>query len=134
MRVRFRRGRLPLVLLLAATLLWAQIAAAAHAQCLAGNLLPAFATQQDAGHCAEDAPAPAHADIDCGYHCAQGEPRADTLRLPELPHLGAALIPAAPATLDPPATRTTPAGDAVHDPPRAAWHRPTPHPASLLLI
>ncbi len=126
------RLRIALVAMLA--LLWSQSALAWHAMCVAG--LSATVTQvmpAMAGHDGDCHEAPPPADDGawlCAAHCGQDVPSPDTARVPALPVLPA-LVPAFVAALTPHAPATL---RRVDSPPPVAWHRPTAHPAALLLI
>ncbi|MCC7097845.1 MAG: hypothetical protein IT472_11800 [Thermomonas sp.] len=130
-RRRPLRLRIALVAMLA--LLWSQTALAWHAMC-AAELPPPVAhamsmVGHDGGDCHEVAP-PGNDTGLCVAHCDQDVPSPDTPRVPALPALPA-LVPGFASALTPrePATLRR-----VDSPPPIAWHRPTAHPAALLLI
>jgi hypothetical protein len=126
-----RRLHLRIAILALLALLWSQTALAWHAMC-AAELPPAVAqTMSMQGHGADCHQAPPPADDGlCAAHCDQDVPSPDTARVPALPALPA-LVPAFVSALTPrePATLRR-----VDSPPPIAWHRPTAHPAALLLI
>ena len=66
----------------------------------------------------------------CLAHCRQGDQTNDVARVPVIP----ALPPAAPAAIA--SFVFLPADPAPHPglPPPVSWHRPTAHPAAVLLI
>ena len=128
----FRRHRLRIRLSLFAmlALLWSQLAFAAHAPCMDDEHAHAVieVVTTDCGH---EMPPPQ--EPVCAVHCSQGEMTADavrTLSVPPLPFLplpytlGGIFLPADAGTLS----------NTLVEPPPLAWHRPTPHPAALLLI
>ena len=135
-RIRRHRWRIPLSLLAMVALVWAQLVLANHPACafsaMASSSVHAqhgqAAQAQEVPPChgtavANDAPL-------CASHCSQGDLSGDGPRLLSVPTLGQ--VPLMPLV----AVRRLPDGpdhaDAAH--PHGAWHRPTPHPASLLLI
>lgn len=138
-RIRRHRWRTPLSLLAMLALVWAQLALASHPACAiaAMDLSPAHSLHADHGQAAatdalppcHDAPALDDAPL-CASHCSQGDLGQDGPRLLSVPTLGQ--VPLMPVV----SVRRLPDGpdhaDAAH--PHSAWHRPTPHPASLLLI
>jgi hypothetical protein len=129
-RLRRRRLRNRLSLLVIVALLWSQMVLAWHADCFSMSMprmVAAAAAVHD--HCARQNE---HADrAACEAHCSQGDSSPATplavLSVPALPPVSFALI-----------TVVLQLGGGVLDvaPARAAaaWHRPTHHPASLLLI
>lgn len=135
--LRRRRLRTRIALLAVLLLLWSQTALAWHAACLAPVAHAAdtaapmtMAPMADHGSaCHEQAP-PAPEMPLCASHCDQGVPSPDTARIPALPALPA-LVPAPMLSL-----RVDPViqMQRLDLPPPVPWHRPTPHPAALLLI
>ena len=127
------------VLLAMAALLWSQFALAGHGECLdlPGSPAALVTAASDARHnhgqdC--DALLPSASKALCDEHCTAGDISADSGRIPSIPPLlvGAWLswfADAGIADAAPGATSTW-----VDSPPRPAWHRPTAHPAALLLI
>lgn len=129
---RHRRTRVRLSWLALAALLWSQALVSLHVDCL----LPAAQAQAPAA-----TPASQHEDCAgteqaaarsvCQAHCDQGDRSAEGARAaPSVPMLEpvpalALEVLAAAATREAPALPRHFAG---------AWHRPTPHPASILLI
>ena len=113
-------------------LLWSQLVLASHPACTLSSMV------LDAGHAAlkapcHDAPAPADAPSDapvCESHCSRGDLSPDVARVLAVPALGP--IPAVPVMT----VQRLPHARAEREraAPDVAWHRPTPHPASLLLI
>lgn len=135
-RSRHRNGFQRTVFLAVAALLWSQFALAGHGVCLNLQRTPAaVATAADSLHdhgC--DAQLPSADKALCASHCSEGGMSADSGRIPPVPPLlvGASLFwfaVAAVADGGPGITSTW-----VDSPPRLAWHRPTAHPAALLLI
>lgn len=138
-RIRRHRWRTPLSLLAMLALVWAQLALAGHPACATAALdvSSAHAQHTDHGQAAgSEAPPPCHgAPVSgdaalCASHCSQGDLGQDGPRLLSVPTLGQ--VPMMPVV----AVRHLPHGNdhAATAHPRGAWHRPTPHPASLLLI
>ena len=121
------RSRIAIFTILA--LLWSQFALAGHPA--ASMAFAAFdaATPAALQHGCQHR-APADSTAVCAAHCTQGDQSLDASRIPPVP---AALpgpvysVALVSATLD--STTIYPAS-----PPAASWHRPTPHPASILLI
>lgn len=128
-----RRLHLRIAILALLALLWSQTALAWHAMCAAELPSPAAQAMSMAGHdggdCHEAPPADDGAGL-CAAHCDQDVPSPDTARIPALPAMPA-LVPALVAALTPRASATL---RRVDSPPPIAWHRPTAHPAALLLI
>ena len=136
-RLRHRNWFKRTVFLAMAALLWSQFALAGHGECLdlpgTPAALVAAATQHDHGHGC-DAELPSASKALCDAHCTEGDLSADSGRIPSIPPLLAEarlswLAIAAIADASPSVTATW-----VDSPPRPAWHRPTAHPAALLLI
>lgn len=138
-RIRHRNWFQRTALLAMAALLWSQFALAGHGECLdlpgtpAALVAAATDTQHDHGHGC-DAELPSASKALCDEHCTAGDISADSGRIPSIPPLlvGAWLswfADAGIADAAPGATSTW-----VDSPPRPAWHRPTAHPAALLLI
>jgi len=114
-------------------LLWSQSALAWHAMCTAQLPTTVAQVMPMASHGSDCHQAPQPADAGawlCAAHCDQTVPSPDTARVPALPALPA-LVPAFVSALFPrePATLRR-----VDSPPPIVWHRPTAHPAALLLI
>jgi hypothetical protein len=66
----------------------------------------------------------------CASHCSQGDLSKEAPPLSSVPALGQ--LPMMPVVAV--KQLTAAAGRVFATTPRVAWHRPTPHPASLLLI
>ncbi|HET9484520.1 MAG TPA: hypothetical protein VFO79_11235 [Xanthomonadales bacterium] len=122
--VRCRRLRAMLAVVVTVALLCAQAVLAQHVPCT-GSPQSAAAAGQHEPDCA-----PAGTDaLQCEAHCSQGDLSHDATRTLGVPMLGpvsfvrVALLVSLPQH----GASTRPA------PPRS-WHRPTPHPASVLLI
>jgi len=120
------------VFLAAVALLWSQFALANHGGCL-DMLAHATSVEVTHGHGC-DGMVPSADKAQCDAHCAAGEVNADSGRIPPVPPLFVgAWLPWFPtvAIVDgvPVATSSW-----LPPPPKPAWHRPTPHPAALLLI
>ena len=129
---RYRRGRLHSQLSIFAifALLWSQVLLASHPACS----MAAMAVAEVA--------IPAMADPDChrvatssestvcDAHCNQGDQSSEVVRVPPVPGLAPSLAFSVPAIVMLEADRAPRA----ELPPPVSWHRPTSHPASLLLI
>jgi hypothetical protein len=127
-----RRLRIRIVLI-ALAMLWSQFALAIHPGCL---MAPAPAPDEGATHahadCSGQAPS-ADAPM-CAAHCDQEQASPDSARVPPVHPLPG--LPEPPSTLAF-ATRTGPvvvARTQAATAPPCSWHRPTAHPAALLLI
>ena len=127
----FRRRRLRnrLSLLAIVALLWSQMVLAWHADCFAVSMPQMVAVAAAHEHCAEQGEQVDRAV--CDAHCNQGDSSPATplaaLSVPALPPDPLARI-AVVLQLGGGALEIAPARAA------AAWHRPTHHPASVLLI
>lgn len=133
---RFRRGRLRrrVSLLALVALLWSQLAFAAHGFCIFPAMALPAASIEQAGQpsCEHEAPPPAERTQHtiCLAHCSQGGITSDVARVPPVPAL-----PAMPSVALDVTVHSAPVVPAVmHGPSPPSWHRPTPHPAALLLI
>lgn len=135
-RLRHRKWFQRTVLLAMAALLWSQFALAAHGDCLdlLGSSVAAD-TRHGRGHghdCGAELPSADEAL--CGVHCSEDDISANSGSTPSVPPLfaGAWLPWFAVAYV----VNSVPAATSiwVDSPPRPAWHRPTAHPAALLLI
>src|SRR5690606_6669846 len=137
--LRHRKSLHRIVLLAMTAMLWSQFALAGHGSCfsLPGSPDAPVAAADDSRHhhapgC--DTGTPPANDALCEAHCAEGELSADTSRIPSIQPLPVGawfpwLVVAGIASSSPGATTSW-----VDSPPRPAWHRPTAHPAALLLI
>lgn len=107
-------------------LLWSQMVLALHADCLS----PAMAGVSSAAVAEHHDCADAASSVVCASHCSQGEASSDSPRVPTVPPL--ALVAIMPVVRDmdllPPSPSTRPGHVG------SGWHRPTPHPAKVLLI
>jgi hypothetical protein len=131
---RFRRRpmRARLAILAMIGLLWSQLVLAAHPLCSMAAMAMSEVTvvltrAVDDCHHGKTFPA---AETLCMAHCSKGDQTNDVARVPAIP----ALPPAAPAAIA--LFVLLPADSAHHPglPPPISWHRPTAHPAALLLI
>lgn len=130
---RSMRARFALLAMVA--LLWSQVVLAAHPLCSASAVAMseiAMAVADGEGGCNHDKASLADevGESLCVAHCSQGDLTNDVARVPTIPALPAAL----PAAIVSIVLLTT--GTAPHPglPPAVSWHRPTAHPAALLLI
>lgn len=137
-RLRHTHLRARLSLLAMVALLWTQIAMASHPACTLASMVMsgthagmAMADGPDPGPC-HPAPSP---DVDlsagCESHCGRSDLASEASRALSVPALGP--LPAPPLALVLMHVPISPAGTASPGPLRS-WHRPTSHPASLLLI
>ena len=134
-RFRHKRLRARLSILAIVALLWAQLALAAHGGCT----MPAHASAMAAAHsavamddaCGQEAtPTTADDPALCLAHCSQGDASSDVARVPAVPALPA-MAPVALALV----SRLEPQRPLLlRAPVPLSWHRPTAHPAALLLI
>ena len=126
------RHRTRIALFAIAALLWSQFALAGHAGCLMGAVqAPSSSVTAMDHHCDGDAPNPDQSL--CLAHCSQGDVSPDSARIPPVPPmLAATAIPLLSMIV----IEGGPEDDAIRidASPPASWHRPTPHPAALLLI
>ena len=129
---RYRRGRLHTQLSIFAifAVLWSQVLLASHPVCpmaampVAAMAAPA-ATVPDCHHSALSSQSTL-----CAAHCSQGDQSSEVVRVPPVPALAPSLAFSVPSIVMLGAIRTPHA----ELPPPVSWHRPTSHPASLLLI
>lgn len=134
---RFRRHRLRkhLSLLAMVALLWSQLLLASHPACTLASMAMEDAHAALASHPDPDAapchPSPApETSPACETHCSRSELSSDFSRVLAVPALGP--LPAVPVVTVQQLSRDPDAAQAPG--PLRSWHRPTPHPASLLLI
>jgi len=129
---KLRRHRLStrLSLLAITALLWSQMLLAFHADCQSSAMTGAASAEASAEHadCTDRGDATDLAV--CQLHCSQGDASSDNSRAPSVP----ALPPVVPASVVTFLRLVTPGAIAPAPRIAAAWHRPTPHPASILLI
>lgn len=138
MRPRQTRLRAQLLLLAMATLLWTQLAMAGHTTCTLASMVMS-GTHIGMALADDPAPEPCHPapipDADspagCESHCGRSDLAPDTSRALSVPALGS--MPMPPLLLALAHSPLAPAGVLPPGPLRS-WHRPTAHPANLLLI
>lgn len=134
-RFRHRRWSARLSLLAMVALLWSQVALSSHPSCSLASMALTVTHADHGGH-GEPAPEPCHpappADSSpaCESHCSRSDLSPDVARVLAVPALGP--LPAVPVVDVQHLPRDSDHAEA-HGPPRS-WHRPTAHPASLLLI
>lgn len=132
MKRHHRRLRAHLSILAIVALLWSQVVLAGHPACsLAAMALAEVAevAAPAAGHECHP-PAPSPDSTLCLAHCSQSDQSSEVGRIPPVPACAPAQVLAIAAVMilpEAPASR-------IGLPPPVSWHRPTPHPASLLLI
>ncbi len=134
-RLRRHRLRTPLSLLAMVALLWSQLLLASHPACTLASMAMEGAHAALASHVVPES-APCHTEPStetspaCESHCSRSDLSQDVSRVLAVPALGP--LPAVPVVTvqylpqDPDATQAPG--------PLRSWHRPTAHPASLLLI
>lgn len=129
-RYRRRRLRTQLSILAIVALLWSQVLWASHPGCsMAAMALAEIAAPAVAN------PDCHHSELSsestfCATHCSQGDQSSEVVRVPPVPALAPSLAFSVPLIVMLEAVRTPHA----ELPPPVSWHRPTSHPASLLLI
>lgn len=130
---RRRQLRLRIALLAIVALLWSQLVLAGHGDCLMGPT-PAAPPEVAAMDHGCDTQVPVPDQPVCAAHCSHGDVSTDSGRIPPVPPMLA--VPPIPlisvAVLAHGGARGTPPG--IDSPPPVSWHRPTAHPAALLLI
>lgn len=135
-RIRRHRWHVSLSLLAMAALVWAQLVLANHQACALSAIASSpVHVQHGQAAAAEEVPSchetPVADDAPlCASHCSQGDLSENGPRLLSVPPLGPVPLMLIVAV------RRLPDGDdhAASARPRIAWHGPTRHPASLLLI
>ena len=138
-RLRRRKWFQRSVLLAMAALLWSQFALAGHGECLdlpgspAALVTAASDTRHDHGHDC-DSLLPSASKALCDAHCTEGDISADSGRIPPVPPLLVGAWHPWDAVADVADGSQVATSTWVDSPPRPAWHRPTAHPAALLLI
>lgn len=134
-RLRHRQRLTRFASLAIAALLWSQLVVAAHPLCSTAaatmpELTMAMAGTGNSCH-HEKAPSKDQGEAAlCLAHCSQGGLTNDVARVPAVPPLPAA-VPAAVPSFVFLAAEPTPYPAL---PPPVSWHRPTAHPAALLLF
>ena len=129
-RCRHRRLRAHLSILAIVALLWSQFVLGSHPAVSMIAMAPAevvtpMALEWNCLH-----PKPADESTLCIAHCSQADQSSEVGRVPPLP----ALAPAAAMGFASIAMLDAERAPHLQLPPRVSWHRPTSHPASLLLI
>lgn len=125
---RYLRARLSMLAIVA--LVWSQFVLASHpagwvlAMASAEAIAP-MAVESECHH-----PTPAAESTLCMAHCSQGHQSSEVGRVPPVPALMAALAAGIASIVALEGRRSA----FAELPPPASWHRPTSHPASLLLI
>jgi hypothetical protein len=133
MPFRFRQRRLQrrISLLAIFALLWSQWIYASHGACTPSDFLwpQLAASASPVSHCDHDQDA-AKATV-CASHCARADLNSESVPLLSVPALA---IDGPMEWALTPLTASLPAVAIFALPRPPSWHRPTPHPASLLLI
>lgn len=129
-RNRHRRLRTRVSILAIVALLWSQVLLAGHPVCsLAAMALVEITVPVMAGRDCHH-PEPSSEATVCNTHCSQGEQSSEVGRVPPVP----ALAPQAVVAVASVVVLEDDRAAHVEWPPPLSWHRPTSHPASLLLI
>jgi hypothetical protein len=135
-KLRRDRWSTRLSLLAMVALLWTQLVLASHPACTLATMASATA-EVDRSHVQGASPKPCHPPLTldsswlaCESHCSRGELSPEVPRLLAVPALG--LLPAIPVA----SVQHLPRAPDIArgGGPRHSWHRPTAHPASLLLL
>lgn len=130
--IRHRRLRARIALVAIAALLWSQVVLAAHADCVMTHA-PIDHVQHVASHGCHGEMPPSQQPV-CGAHCSHGELSIDSGRIPPIPPmLAAAGIPLV-SVAHLVGGKNSPIVETFYLHPSVSWHRPTAHPAALLLI
>lgn len=126
--LRRRRLRTRVLLLAITALLWSQMLLALHADCLSSTVggFPSAATVEHT-ECVDRGDATDL--VICASHCGQGEASSDGSRIPPVPLLGPMLMVPVVEVM-----HLHPCDVSACLPVHGSWHRPTLHPASVLLI
>lgn len=129
-RCRHRSLRVRLSILAIVALLWSQFVLASHPAAsmtamVAAQAIAPVAMERDCHR-----PEPSDESVICIAHCSQGDQSSEVGRVPPLP----ALAPAAAMGIASIAMLDAERAPQLQLPPPVSWHRPTSHPASLLLI
>lgn len=123
------RRRLSILAIMA--LLWSQFVMASHPAASMGDIgVGPASTSAASVHPGCHDQAPVDEGVLCKTHCAQGAQNNEIGRIPPIPPLA----PAPYASLTLLATPEAGPPSTPEAPPRVSWHRPTLHPANLLLI
>ena len=127
-----RRLRARIALIAIAALLWSQLILAAHADCPV--TAPDVPAEVAAVHHGCEGQMPAAKQPVCDAHCSHGDATAESGRIPPVPPiLAAPAIPLISVAAIASGTEHRPE-PGLGLPPPVSWHRPTAHPAALLLI
>ena len=129
---RFRRRRLQsrLAILAGLMLLWSQFVLVLHpAYALMNPGTSAVIQLSTTEHAACHEHAPTQQSAVCKVHCSQGDQSDAVGHVPSLPYVPAATIVATPTAVVAASLHSL---TGIWTP--VSWHRPTRHPASLLLI
>ena len=125
---RHLRARLSILAIVA--LLWSQALLAGHPGCsMAAMALAEIAIPTSVAPDCHDS-GPSDESTVCAAHCSQGDLSSEVGRVPPVPPL--APVPAIGLSLI--AVLETDRAPCIGLPPAVSWHRPTTHPANLLLI
>jgi hypothetical protein len=132
-RFRHRPMRVRFAILATVALLWSQLVLAAHPLCSTAAMAMSGLTRATANNepdCHHEQAPPTEDNPLCVAHCSQGDQTNDVVRIPVIPALPHVASAAVTSLIFLPAHQVTHVGL----PPPVSWHRPTAHPAALLLI
>lgn len=131
-RFRHRRLRTRLSILAIVALLWSQVVLAAHPACSLAAMAMAEVAEVAAPAAGHDChpPAPSPDSTLCLAHCSQSDQSSEVGRIPPVPACTSAPTLGIVTVL----LLRADTAPGVELPPPVSWHRPTRHPASLLLI
>ena len=112
-------------------LLWSQFVMASHpAASMVQTAMAATTTSSAMAHQGCHDQKPADQDGVCAAHCSQGDQSNEMARIPPIPPF----CNTVPTLLPLPSVLQAGSQALSEAPTHVAWHRPTLHPASLLLI
>lgn len=127
---RRRRLRAQLSILAIVALLWSQVLLAGHLGCsMTAMALGEAAVPMAIEHGCPDS-GPSDESIVCAAHCSQGDLSGEVGRVPPVP----ALLPTHAVGVSSIAVLDADRAPYIGLPLAVSWHRPTAHPASLLLL
>ena len=129
-RSRHRRLRARLSILAIVALLWSQFVLIGHPAASMSVMALTETSAPVAGQHGCEHPQPSDDATVCSAHCSQNDQRSDIERVSAVP----ALLRVPGIAVASIVTLGSHTGPVDGLPPPVSWHRPTSHPASLLLI
>jgi hypothetical protein len=131
-RFRHRPMRVRFAIIAIVGMLWSQLVLAVNPLCLMATTASSEMVVGEAVdvHGCPHPQTPTTDDVLCAVHCTQGDLSNDVARVPALP----ALPPPEPVAIASFVFLLPGASTHPGMPPPVSWHRPTAHPAALLLI